>query len=316
MFTGSSTLIDADQDSLPVETADAMLKQCLLTRVLNAFPDLTISKTRLEHSGGDHLLLIADETHVFRFPRPGQHGLTHEIRVLKQLKLCSHVAVPNYGYVDPDNSFAGYPFIIGEPLTPARFERLPYDAGVTILAGVSDLLRTLHGLDPDAIRNQPDWPRSWTVADFAERALTVRLPVLSAKLPTLAPAIHGFLVALRSVTTSPLTVVHGDLTPEHILIVESSATLAGVIDFGDVALGDPAQDLAGLWAYGEEAARTACTSYADGHEDPSLITRSRQHFIRYRIDRLFEELIDNSDHQAIDRQASELDALLSLPFTN
>ncbi|MEV4124485.1 phosphotransferase [Nocardia sp. NPDC049707] len=59
------------------------------------------------------------------------------------------------------------------------------------------------------------------------------------------------------------TVVHGDLGPEHVLV--DGGRLAGVIDFGDVHLGDAANDLA--WPlYG------ASTDFADAVADAYGVT--------------------------------------------
>ena len=72
-------------------------------------------------------------------------------------------------------------------------------------------------------------------------------------LPTLSAAGHGddleeFTAWLRAHRPSPLEgskrrIVHGDFYPRHI-VLEADARIAGVIDWGDIHLGDPAIDLA------------------------------------------------------------------------
>ena len=42
------------------------------------------------------------------------------------------------------------------------------------------------------------------------------------------------------------TLLHADLWPEHVLFSRDVGRLAGVIDFGDVSIGDPDYDLAFL----------------------------------------------------------------------
>ena len=39
----------------------------------------------------------------------------------------------------------------------------------------------------------------------------------------------------------------GDLVRDHLLVDEHTGHLTGIIDFSDVALGDPAQDFLGFW---------------------------------------------------------------------
>ena len=80
--------------------------------------------------------------------------------------------------------------------------------------------------------------------------------------------------------------MHGDLTEDHILLDPArSARLAGVIDFTDAALGDPAFDFTWLWAYGDWAPAHAAKSY--GGETEALLSRSLWWFVRYRIDQIW-----------------------------
>ena len=314
MFLKSSLSSTESQDRLPTQPSEAGVERYLLECVSTAFPDLSIASTRIENSGGDHVLLIADEKYAFRFPRPGQHALLHEIDVLHLLRQRTNMAVPAYEFIDPIGRFAGYQLIPGTPLSPAVFELLSNSARDAVLRAVGQLLHTLHTLDPAAIINREAWPCNWTAADFADRMRRQRLPRLNLALPALADAIGRFFELYRQDRPEESTVVHGDLVPEHILIDEDSSTLAGIIDFGDVALGDPAQDLAGLWAYGQEAGVRACQLYRQGETDPGLVARSRRHFIRYRIDSFYERLTDGTDRRMMEPEAAEIDALLSNPF--
>ena len=43
-----------------------------------------------------------------------------------------------------------------------------------------------------------------------------------------------------------------------------------------------------MWSYGVDAVIRVIKGYDPRHDDPGLLRRSRNHFIRYRIDDLFE----------------------------
>lgn len=65
--------------------------------------------------------------------------------------------------------------------------------------------------------------------------------------------------------------LHGDLLPGNLLVAEDR--LSAVIDFGLMAVGDPACDLMIAWSYFRGAARAAFLDAAGA--DPGMIARSR-----------------------------------------
>ena len=260
----------------------------LAALVGQVFPLISLDDRRLERSGGDHDLLIVDESFAFRFPRSGVRGLALEIEVLRHLRRKSAVATPIYSHVDPAGRFGGYPLISGAALTPTCFAALPEERRDDILRTAAMFLSELHGLSPEVIAPVRQWPSTWTPAEFAHRGLTEFVPAIAEELPDQARAASAFYARYRQLELPPPVVVHGDLVSEHVLIDRDTLKLSGIIDFGDVALGDPAQDFLGFWAYGAKAAARAIDLYDQGGADAGLLERSRRHFIRYRLDRLLE----------------------------
>ncbi len=73
---------------------------------------------------------------------------------------------------------------------------------------------------------------------------------------------------------APRVLIHGDIAPQHLLLGGGGA-LAGVIDFGDAMVADPALDFAGLlnefrWPFVEQA-----LAHYGGEVDPHLRRRAR-----------------------------------------
>jgi aminoglycoside phosphotransferase (APT) family kinase protein len=68
------------------------------------------------------------------------------------------------------------------------------------------------------------------------------------------------------------------------LLASGGEGLAGVIDFADAELDDPAHDFTYLWAFGDWAPAHAAKRY--GLADAGLVERSRWSWARYRIDQL------------------------------
>ena len=77
-----------------------------------------------------------------------------------------------------------------------------------------------------------------------------------------------------------------------------------------MALGDPAQDFLGFWAFGAEAVGRVVDMYRPAVADLNLLARSRDHFVRYRLDRMFEGL--SSGDRPARSIAAEIDTLLTV----
>ncbi|MFE6686416.1 phosphotransferase [Streptomyces sp. NPDC057743] len=131
------------------------------------------------------------------------------------------------------------PLLVRHELVPGEALTTPDVAQARRLGG---FLCALHAADPaEAVRRgtppaeRVREQRTAMVAEFDSRVL----PLLPAERRESAAALLAEVAALPA-----HTLVHGDLGPEHILTRDGELT--GVIDFGDVHIGDPAIDLA--WA--------------------------------------------------------------------
>jgi aminoglycoside phosphotransferase (APT) family kinase protein len=80
------------------------------------------------------------------------------------------------------------------------------------------------------------------------------------------------------VARGPSTWVHGDLYGRHLLVADGA--LVGVIDWGDVHVGDPAIDLSIGWTFLPRAARPAFLA-AYGPVDGDGLARARTVALHY-----------------------------------
>jgi aminoglycoside phosphotransferase (APT) family kinase protein len=99
--------------------------------------------------------------------------------------------------------------------------------------------------------------------------------------------------------------VHGDFAPRNLLVRDGD--LAGVIDFGQVAVGDPACDLAIAWTYLREPARYA---FREGvGADPATWSRARG-WVAWKAAILLSGVVAGPQAD-IDAAAATLQALLT-----
>lgn len=197
---------------------------------------------------------------VFRIPRRqlGADLLRTEIAVLPHL--AEHVPVPIHRPIlfgEPGDDypywFAGYPWLEGT--TADRFD--PTEAQRAALAPVlGRVLSALHGARPGPQADAADPGDALRRHDLVHR-LPKLLQCLRQEIPGEWHApVREALQAL--VHTEPwdgtLHWVHGDLYPRHLLLDES-AGLAGIIDWGDCHRGDAAIDLSLAWTFLPDEAR-------------------------------------------------------------
>ena len=106
---------------------------------------------------------------------------------------------------------------------------------------VGALLRALHAVDPEEAvrRGARDATTSFAEAQEVRDRMAVEvLPLLPARVRN-----RGEALLARMGTPPPAPrLIHGDLGPQHILVVGGRVT--GIIDWGDCGVGDPALDLA------------------------------------------------------------------------
>jgi aminoglycoside phosphotransferase (APT) family kinase protein len=220
-----------------------------LARALIAeqFPELAAQPLRHAGEGFDVDVWCAGSI-AFRFPRRAMAVplVESEARVLPHLASRLPVAIPRPLHLGRrsarfDAPFWGHAFLPGRTADRARLD----DAARSHLA--PDLARFLAALHAIAA----DEARRFGVGDDTFRGdLARRAPLALGNLAPLLQTRHAPLVeeARRALGAPPpngagATLLHGDLYARHLLLDDGGA-LTGVIDWGDVCIGDRAIDLA------------------------------------------------------------------------
>ena len=181
--------------------------------------------------GYDFEVAIVDDEWVFRFPRRANvvEALEAEIVFLPRLAAALPVAVPRFEHVSHEPSV--------RRLRPDSRRRR---SSTRIAEGVRAFLDALHRFDHAGL---PVERRDWREV-FRDKCARLEQDVL----PLLEPADRTRALALfaevESLTGFEPTFIHNDLSGPHLLVHDGK--LAGVIDWGDAVIGDPARDYAWL----------------------------------------------------------------------
>ena len=215
------------------------------------FPQLAARELVVIEHGWDSLVYEVDGEWIFRFPRRPEveRWIEAELALLPELAQVLPVAVPRYELVARNGVLcAGYRKLIGEPASTGVDERTGADLGAFLTA--------LHGFPAERARRlgvRSFEPPSWRdrFGELAERFRTSVLPQLA---PAERPRAEAVFAVIDELDFQP-ALVHADMGPEHVLVREGR--IAGVIDWSDARVGDPALDLA--WPL-----NGAARSFADG----------------------------------------------------
>lgn len=249
-----------------------------------AFPALPVGTCRFVGEGWDSSVWRVDGGILFRFPkRPDvARALAREIALLPLLAPHLPLPIPRFSHLapagaptDPARPFVGYPAIIGVPLDATLGWPAP---SASLLAALGAFLRALHGFPVAHAVAVGIPPSSWdewrvTWADRTARCLAHPVAFHDADARARFVALRAAFLAELDRAVCHLALTHHDLAPEHVLTTPDGTRIAGVIDWGDLALGDPALDFAGF-ASDEHDPRLLTMLAAYGAADPGLARRA------------------------------------------
>ncbi|HEX3002740.1 MAG TPA: macrolide 2'-phosphotransferase [Angustibacter sp.] len=164
-----------------------------------------------------------------------------------------------------------HPYLPGRAIRPHEL-----GAGSALAAQVGRAIAALHEIDPRALEDA-GLP-TYTAQEYRLRRLSdVDRAAQTGHVP--APLLARWEKALEDVSRwrfAP-TPVHGDLAPEHVLV--EGGTLSGLIDWGEAAVADPADDLAWVVVTADDGGvDTVLEAYAMGRSetpDRHLLDRAR-----------------------------------------
>ena len=247
---------------MPQWTAEHAVSRELAAELLEEqFPELFESSesslTQVEWfgEGWDNVAFCVNEKFVFRFPRRklGVECMEWEIQITPHfadllptpITAARFLGKPSPAFPWP---FAGYRKLDGQTACRADLN----DAQrIALAAPLAEFLSALHSIDAEQALA---WGAPTDVIGRLNREHRLRqgieyyheLQQLGA-IPDAGPWIEALCQAAETRDPQARCLTHGDLYSRHLLT--DGTTLTGVIDWGDVHVGDPAVDLAIVWSF-------------------------------------------------------------------
>lgn len=234
--------------------AEAKIDAALVLRLLKAqHPDLAGLALDELDAGWDNAMFRLGDDLVVRLPRRAVAAelMRHEQGWLPELAARLPVAVPAPVRLGrPAEAYPWYwsvvPWFAGESA-----DRAPPDSGEAL--SFSSFLKALHVEAPE---RAPRNPVRGVPLGARREMVEVRLGRLEAR-GLLAPEVRAaWGRALAAPVAGEARWIHGDLHARNVVVEDGR--IAAVVDWGDVAAGDVATDLAGFWLlFNDAGARRA-----------------------------------------------------------
>jgi aminoglycoside phosphotransferase (APT) family kinase protein len=266
------------------QMADTMSAERAAVIIRRQFPDLRPPTVTYLGEGCDSTAFDVDDTWVFRFPKRDdvEEQLLIETRIMPVLAERSPIPLPAYHFHGRPSAmfprhFSGYAKLRGVPAIVLDPADVPFDAWAPELARFLSWLHTVPadqaarwGVPAQNLASVIEEVRADALGDFENLN----------RVTTDAPLEEWYAcVAAGPVTTaaseSAPVLVHADLAAEHVLCDVTVQRITGIIDWSELALGDRAVDLAGMFHWGGPAFVDALLADYDGRPDTAIRERAR-----------------------------------------
>lgn len=217
---------------------------------------------------------------VFKFPKNAWvwRDLDRELSVLPYVRPHLPLAVPEYLHTIRVSAGAPHGYVVYGHLPGRAIEpgALTPNERTLLAQTLARFLRALHDIDPAPVASTLPRDDEYAVATRYQRdAESVIAPRLS---PTERARLSDVFAEHLSDAhnfNGRSVIVHADLSADHILRVGESPS--GIIDWGDVSIGDPDYDFNYLYEeLGEDFVREMAAYYA--HTDPDRLVSKARYF--------------------------------------
>lgn len=242
-------------------------------------PEITQKDITIRNYGWDYLVFIVKNKTVFRFPRydwVSKKG-NGQIMFAKQFKSISNLSIPlPTKQVTKGLTYLIYDLIPGKPLKPYWVSQQSKEVQNKLAKQLGLFMRKLHsfpltkaekiglrrhnhGILNDEIINT-------FVSSFKPKITVTQWKWIMNRIKKIKK--------LMQYSDYKEVVIHRDIAPQHILINRDKKNLTGIIDFGDLAIGDPAHDFFRLNIYSKKFVSQVRKSYGI-NQDKNFLEREQ-----------------------------------------
>lgn len=245
----------------------------------NNFEDFKVTSLKALDEGVDSKAYLVNNTFVFRFPKHKDvvRQLRVEIRLLPELRKYLEIDIPYFIYVGEQKNglpFVGYKYIEGKFLKKELFWKLPFKTQKLILRQIAAFLNQVHSFPVKRARHLKTRTVNYKKR-FAETEGWFKKngkKIFGKNTVEFALAAFQELRMLGEDFQYKPTLLYADLHPWHVILDKEKRKIVGIIDFGDVEIGDPDYEFLRIYdQYGRKFLSELLKEM--NHEDPERIWR-------------------------------------------
>lgn len=234
-----------------------------------------------DDSGWDNYAIRVNNEYLFRFPRRQEslEQIKKESEVLSILhsKLPPYIEVPKYLTVrlNDDYPFVYYKMIQGEPLTKELYNGFTNKAKERFVQQFADFLNILHDIDINQCQDLEEVNALDKYQHLYQQVVDVCFKYLTEEEQSKTRRLFENYLQSSTMQKYAPTVVHGDLSENHIIVAETGI---GIIDFGDTTIFDPAIDISWFYLFDKKVFYNIMAKY-NGHKDAGFEKRISQFYV-------------------------------------
>lgn len=265
--------------------------------IKQTFPKISERQIQVFNDGWDYLVLVVNDQITFRFPRSKEYidKLPVEVRFVNQFIDRCPIAIPKLKlHKKSDILYATYPFIQGVQLEKEVADTFSNEQLMLVAKQLGKFLSVLHSFPLEKAKELKQYNfdplDAWRKR--LEKIKIMVFPLISTQEQEWIKVIYQNYFQVMQKSNIQFCVTHSDIMPGHIIVDPEKHKLSGVIDFGDVLIGDPAYDFTFFGKYGRDFLEKAYLSYTLSR-DEYFDVRRQFYQDRYITTNLEHSLVQN-----------------------
>ena len=225
------------------------------------YPDA--KQLRLIEHGYDNVVVLVDDLYAIKFPRNSEAALNNQLeaKVLPYFEQLEDIQKPKLLHHNSEPQYSTYIQVLGESLTKDQIATMPANTSQQLGRDIAKLAYGIHkSITVEQLRQIKNSLNLDPTFDSWSKYLNTSLRAngsMNTQQTKLAKYFYDKWLNIEK--HSPQIPIHDDLHKNNLLLIDGK--LSGVIDFGEITIGTPEQELRMIRRFGDGVVNEAVKEY-------------------------------------------------------